>query len=376
MKIKIQPGLDHITDRADLLQDFVVFVCKDLQCMPCPIDIVNGRKGAGLKTTAQYDTQNHHVMVNAKNRHFGDVLRSIAHELVHHKQNLNGELDAPVQDVGGDIEDEANARAGAMLKSFAYQKGPERIYENLLREQEEEKKEKKIPGYFPTPEEKQLAKMKTFLTPGFTEEFYKQANRIGASPTHLATVINLETGGAWSPETRPYPFHTRKEIEAARKQGRKLKPKGKPVSSAHGLIQFMRKTRKEMKELLEVLIHQVWQEWGENGEQSGDYTTRQLWNEYFISPWDNWSVGLNNHVPGCTPSNNPIESWHETIVDLLKGEMRASTEATLTCACMSISADNNAYLTASLCISVHAESRMANASRLTVTGSQYHLSTW
>ena len=100
---------------------------------------------------------------------------------------------------------------------------------------------------------------------------------------------------------------------------------------------------KEMKELLEVLIHQVWQEWEENGEQSGDYTTRQLWNEYFVSPWDNWSVGLNNHVPGFTPSNNPIESWHNNIVDLLKGEMRASTEATLTCACMSIPAHNNAF---------------------------------
>lgn len=129
MKIKINPGLEHITDRADLLQDFVVFVCKDLQCMPCDIDIVNGRDSSGLKTTAQYDPNNHRVMINAKNRHFGDVLRSIAHELVHHKQNVNGELSGPVQDVGGDIEDEANARAGALLKSFAYRKGPERIYE-------------------------------------------------------------------------------------------------------------------------------------------------------------------------------------------------------------------------------------------------------
>jgi len=129
MKIKINPGLEHITDRADLLQDFVVFVCKDLQCMPCDIDIVNGRDSSGLKTTAQYDPNNHRVMINGKNRHFGDVLRSIAHELVHHKQNVNGELSGPVQDVGGDIEDEANARAGALLKSFAYRKGPERIYE-------------------------------------------------------------------------------------------------------------------------------------------------------------------------------------------------------------------------------------------------------
>ena len=58
MKIRIQPGLDHITDRSDLLQDFEVFACKDLQCMPCPIDIVNGRESAGLKTTAQYDPNN------------------------------------------------------------------------------------------------------------------------------------------------------------------------------------------------------------------------------------------------------------------------------------------------------------------------------
>jgi murein DD-endopeptidase MepM/ murein hydrolase activator NlpD len=129
MKIKINPELEHVTDRSDLLRDFVIFVCKDLHCMPCDIDIVNGRDGAGLKTTAQYDPNNHRVMVNAKNRHFGDVLRSIAHELVHHKQNVKGELSGPVQDVGGDIEDEANARAGALLKSFAYQEGPERIYE-------------------------------------------------------------------------------------------------------------------------------------------------------------------------------------------------------------------------------------------------------
>ena len=104
-----------------------------------------------------------------------------------------------------------------------------------------------------------------------------------------------------------------------------------------------------MKELLEVLLHQVWQEWEENGEQSGPYTTRQLWNEYCVSPWDNWSMGLNNHVPGFTPSNNPIESWHDNIVDLLKGEMRASTEATLTCAYISILAHHDA----SNCISVH-----------------------
>ena len=130
MKIKISNSLNHINDRRDLLQDFIVFVSKDLQCMPCDVDIVDGRGNSGLTTTAQYDPNNHHITVNGKNRQFGDVLRSVAHEMVHHKQNVNGELGETVQDVGGDIEDEANARAGELLKSFAYQAGPERIYES------------------------------------------------------------------------------------------------------------------------------------------------------------------------------------------------------------------------------------------------------
>ena len=129
MKIKISNSLNHINDRGDLLQDFIVFVSKDLQCMPCDVDIVDGRGDSGLTTTAQYDPNNHHITVNGKNRQFGDVLRSVAHEMVHHKQNVNGELGETVQDVGGNIEDEANARAGELLKSFAYQTGPERIYE-------------------------------------------------------------------------------------------------------------------------------------------------------------------------------------------------------------------------------------------------------
>jgi hypothetical protein len=90
MKIRIQPGLDHITDRADLLRGFIAFVCNDLRCTPCDIDIVNGREQSGLKTTAQYDPNNHHVMVNAKNRHFGDVLRSIAHETGPSQAELEG----------------------------------------------------------------------------------------------------------------------------------------------------------------------------------------------------------------------------------------------------------------------------------------------
>jgi hypothetical protein len=59
-----------------------------------------------------------------------DVLRSIAHELVHHLQNQRGELDG-TKNEGGDgspWENEANAKAGELIRIFGRQ-NPE-IYES------------------------------------------------------------------------------------------------------------------------------------------------------------------------------------------------------------------------------------------------------
>ena len=46
-----------------------------------------------LGKTAHYDPQNKLIVVYVTNRHPKDILRSIAHELVHHGQNLRGEFD-------------------------------------------------------------------------------------------------------------------------------------------------------------------------------------------------------------------------------------------------------------------------------------------
>jgi hypothetical protein len=63
-----------------------------------------------------------------KNRALVDVMRSIAHELVHHKQWEDGRLNGPKPpDIGGEIEDEANAKAGQFIKMFAKQ--DETIYD-------------------------------------------------------------------------------------------------------------------------------------------------------------------------------------------------------------------------------------------------------
>jgi len=110
------------------LQEFVKFVKKELDLKSVPtISIQNGRKG--LKTTANYDytKENKIIKVNAKNRAIVDVMRSIAHELVHHKQFEQGRLKVRPPDIGGEIEDEANAKAGQFIKMFS--KIDETIYD-------------------------------------------------------------------------------------------------------------------------------------------------------------------------------------------------------------------------------------------------------
>lgn len=107
-------------DKKEKLNKFVKFVKDELELETIPtISVQNHREG--LKTTANYDytKENKVIKVCSKNRALVDVMRSIAHELVHHKQFEQGRLEVKPPDIGGEIEDEANAKAGQFIKMFA-----------------------------------------------------------------------------------------------------------------------------------------------------------------------------------------------------------------------------------------------------------------
>ena len=72
-----------------------------------------------LKTTAYYSMLGE-LVVYAKDRAIIDICRSIAHELVHHKQNLEERLVNAVKDGedGSPIENEANAVAGVIIRKY------------------------------------------------------------------------------------------------------------------------------------------------------------------------------------------------------------------------------------------------------------------
>jgi len=59
-------------------------------------------------------------------------MRSIAHEMTHMMQDQTGLLVGHIQDAGGFHEDQANARAGELLKLFAKSSDDrKRIYESI-----------------------------------------------------------------------------------------------------------------------------------------------------------------------------------------------------------------------------------------------------
>jgi len=116
------------SDEKQHLEKFVDFVKRELN-IENDVNIRYQTDKDGIKTTAVYKYQDggdeefeqSEVRVYTKERALQDIMRSVAHELVHHQQNERGELEGKISNVGGPIEDEANAVAGELLKKYGIQ---------------------------------------------------------------------------------------------------------------------------------------------------------------------------------------------------------------------------------------------------------------
>jgi hypothetical protein len=85
-----------------------------------------------MRSFGQYDPSKKSIVTYVENRNMADVLRTLCHELVHHKQNEEGRLKANSGETGSDIENEANATAGIVLREYG--KVNSMIYESRLTE--------------------------------------------------------------------------------------------------------------------------------------------------------------------------------------------------------------------------------------------------
>ena len=76
-----------------------------------PIETISGKEARAMKSFGCWDGEK--IKLNVVDRHPMDVMRTLAHELVHHAKNHSNGED------GSDDENEANAEAGVIMRKFA-----------------------------------------------------------------------------------------------------------------------------------------------------------------------------------------------------------------------------------------------------------------
>ena len=71
------------------------------------------------KSFGGYQPGAEHITITVKNRHINDVCRTLAHEMVHYKQDLNNELeDDEAGATGSPQENDANAQAAVIMRNW------------------------------------------------------------------------------------------------------------------------------------------------------------------------------------------------------------------------------------------------------------------
>jgi Zn-dependent peptidase ImmA (M78 family) len=120
-----------------LAKDFIKFTIKelDMKTLPANIKFADGDYASQHLTFGTYNPSTDEIVIVKGKRHPVDVLRTLAHELIHHKQREDGkELNG---EDGSDIENEANARAGELLRRYRklhpeiFSVGPLELHTNI-----------------------------------------------------------------------------------------------------------------------------------------------------------------------------------------------------------------------------------------------------
>ncbi len=75
-------------------------------------------EAAEMASFGLYTPDSGDIRVVATNRNLADVLRTLAHEMVHFKQHKDGRLNADSNGDGSEIENEANAQAAIIMRMF------------------------------------------------------------------------------------------------------------------------------------------------------------------------------------------------------------------------------------------------------------------
>lgn len=121
---KLDEQLLPAEKKEEVIKEFIAFAKEKLglgESMPNIKISYDEQEASGMKSFGKYTPETNELRVVGVNRNLADVLRTLAHELVHDKQRKAGVLDRDSNETGSEHENEANALAGVLLREFGQQ---------------------------------------------------------------------------------------------------------------------------------------------------------------------------------------------------------------------------------------------------------------
>ena len=118
---KLNEALLPKEQKEEVINQLVDFACEYLGISPDDVNIeisYDPTETAEMFSFGKQTPSTGIIRVVATNRNLADVLRTLAHELVHRKQQLDGRLHIGAGDDGTEIENEANAEAAIIMRRF------------------------------------------------------------------------------------------------------------------------------------------------------------------------------------------------------------------------------------------------------------------
>ena len=122
----LNEGWDN--SKGKVIGDFVNYVSEYLSVTKPKIKLIN-QEGYTQehRSFGGYMPSEQKILVVVHNRNMADILRTVAHEMVHHMQNLDNRLEPNSGEDGSPEENEANSLAGVIMRQFGREN--EHIYE-------------------------------------------------------------------------------------------------------------------------------------------------------------------------------------------------------------------------------------------------------
>ena len=136
------------SDQETTVQEFIDHVIGRLGIDPRPEIVLHSDPAWSKQNQSfgRYNADTHALEVNLLDRHIMDILRTVAHELVHCRQNQQKPLPDHAGKTGSPWENDANARAGVIMRDYA-ESNPEKFTESASGYIPKNKKEARDPRF-------------------------------------------------------------------------------------------------------------------------------------------------------------------------------------------------------------------------------------